>query len=301
MIPRLPDLTRLLTVAAALAVTIPASRVVAERDTRPVKKVEVSPKVAERLELARRALRFANVAIPFEGNQIVANQKTQGNAWNRMLATRNGRLIDRLTGDDARLARLDPLAAEAAVIACTRGGNCGENAQMAFHYMATHEDAGHPFHMISVDGMDHAYVLIGDLDKDPDHEIVVIDSWVLTSEPTLWSDFDFHEADRSKINVWWSSSALPAQGGQHSRNRARLARVLRASLKQKPEPRITRTVDDLSKLDHQWNQPYPTAAFNPEYVTVGEPQDAARRRLAERLVRQRAAARAQRLGGRAGR
>lgn len=218
----------------------------------PVKERRVSAKVAERLRLAARALRFVKRAVPYAGNQLPALLATKGNSYFRSEMARELWIPARVPSTQ-KLADSDKLAAQAAVIACTRGGRCGENAALAFHYLKglgtnqTITSAG-------VKGVDHAFVLIGDLKKDPLREIVVVDPWVTKAQPILFSDFVFKKK-RSEIEAFDVAQKLTKEEAKRSRQARRtLTRALRKSLKESPHPSQTKTVQDPSALPGIWNQ-----------------------------------------------
>ena len=161
-----------------------------DADPEPAQKTsvkEVSPKVAERLKLAARAIRFAEKAIPFAGNQHEALFATEGNSLNRTKVTRSQEMRRRSSAaQTATRTGNDTLAAGAATIACTAGGNCGEYSKMSMHYLAG-LNSGQTITRASVQGVDHAFVLIGDLKNDTPHENVVADAWVTHGKPVLWT------------------------------------------------------------------------------------------------------------------
>jgi hypothetical protein len=52
-----------------------------------------------------------------------------------------------------------------------------------------------------VEGVDHAFVIIGDIPKETDADLVVSDPWPTNPTATTWEDHFAYEADRAKINV----------------------------------------------------------------------------------------------------
>ncbi len=250
-----------------LAVTFSLVATSASAQELPEKQREVSPKVAERLRLASQALRFVRKGIPFSGNQQVALQKTQGNSHYRMQLTRSTSLGARVPGM-AGLASKDRLAAQSATIACTGGGNCGENATLALHFLKGLGSA-QTFTKAGVQGVDHAFVLIGDIKKDPFHEIVVVDAWVTNPQPLLYSDFVFKK-ERSQIRTF--EVALPstkAKAQETRQARRAMTRGLRKSFKANPSPLMTKTTTKVSEIKGVWNQAH-AANYKFKYVVKGE-------------------------------
>lgn len=233
----------------------------------PDKEREVSPKVAERLRLASQALRFVRKGIPFSGNQQEALLKTQGNSHYRMKLTRStsvGGRVPEMSG----LAAKDRLAATSATIATTCGGNCGENASLALHFLKG-LGSKQTFTKAGVQGVDHAFVLIGDIKNDPFHEIVVVDAWVTHPQPLLYSDFVFKK-ERSLIKT--IEVALPttkAAANETRQARRTMTRGLRKSFKANPSPLMTQTTTKPNDLPGVWNQSH-AANYKFKYVVRGE-------------------------------
>ncbi len=230
----------------------------------PPKEREVSAKVAKRLQLAAQAIRFVKRGIPHSGNQQEALLKTDGNSHYRMRLARSTRVAS-ATPENAGLAGKDPLAARSAVIACTSGGNCGENATLALHYLKG-LGTGQTLTKAGVEGVDHAFVLIGDLKNDPLHEIVVVDTWVTHSQPLLYTDFVFKK-ERSKIRTFEVATTKgKAEGNKTRQSRRTMTRALRAAMKKKPNPLMTKTTATPNDLPGTWNQPH-AANYKFSYVT----------------------------------
>ena len=97
----------------------------------------MKPEVAARLKLAAQAIRFVKRGIPKAGNQHEHVYDTKGNSYYRTQATRTTRIGNRVESPALKaLASKDPLAAKAATIAATSGGNCGEHSVLAMHYLS---------------------------------------------------------------------------------------------------------------------------------------------------------------------
>ncbi len=257
------SLQRYLTPLLVLAIAFGAASTALAQELPPMER-EVSPKVAKRLQLAAQAIRFVKRGIPNSGNQQEALIKTQGNSHYRMRLARSTSVASR-SPENAGLASKDPLAAKSAVIACTSGGNCGENATLALHFLKG-LGSGQTLTMAGVEGVDHAFVLIGDLKNDPLHEIVVVDTWVTHSQPLLYTDFVFKK-DRSQIRTFETATTKGKEEGNKTRqNRRKMTRALRASFKKNPSPLMKQTTAKPNDLPGIWNQPH-AAEYKFSYVT----------------------------------
>jgi len=254
---------RYLSPLVVLAIAFAASGTASAQELPPMER-EVSPKVAKRLQLAAQAIRFVKRGIPNSGNQQEALLKTQGNSHYRMKLARTTSVGSR-TPENAGLAAKDSLAAKSAVIACTSGGNCGENATLALHFLKG-LGTGQTLTKAGVEGVDHAFVLIGDLKNDPLHEIVVVDTWVTHSQPLLYTDFVFKK-DRAQIRTFETATTKgKAEGNKTRQNRRKMTKALRVSMKKNPSPLMTQTTAKPNDLPGIWNQPH-AANYKFSYVT----------------------------------
>ena len=254
-------------VSTLLALTFSLVASSASGQTLVEKEREVSPKVAARLRLASQALRFVRKGIPYSGNQQEALVKTKGNSHYRMQLARSTTVAGRVP-DMRGMAAKDPLAARGAVIACTGGGNCGENATLALQFLKG-VGANQTFTKAGVEGVDHAFVLIGDLKNDPFHEIVVVDAWVTHPQPLLYSDFVFQK-ERSKIRTFEVvKPSTKAAANEARQARRTMTRGLRKSFKAKPSPLMTKTTAKPNDLPGIWNQPH-AGKFKFKYTVRGE-------------------------------
>jgi hypothetical protein len=238
-------------------------------DKRRVVHRVVSDKVAERLRLAERALRYAAVAIPETGNQAESLVRTRGNSYFRVLATRDlgkpRELESRMTSRRAKRAvddRRDGVLA--GVVSCTRGGNCWELARVAEHYLAMqrHDET---ISVVAVEGHDHSYVLIGDHLREPAEDIVVVDPWVRNPRPVRLSDYVFFKPEQA-----YEVRARVRGGNRRARNQIRrlVSRELRASLEVRPSRRLTKTNPRIATLRGVRNVRYPSRS-NVIYQTAG--------------------------------
>ncbi len=257
------SLRRLLSPLLVLALLATTS--VAFGQELPPKEREVSAKVAKRLQLAAQAIRFVKRGIPHSGNQSSALLATQGNSHYRMRLARQTSVGSRVP-EMAGMASKDRLAAKGAVIACTSGGNCGENATLALHYLKGLGIEGQTFTKAGVKGVDHAFVLIGDLKNDPLHEIVVVDTWVTKAQPLLYTDFVFQKG-RDGIRTFDVAKNISKEEGNRTRqNRRKMTRGLRKSFKSSPSPLMTQTTTKINDIPGVWNQVH-AAKYKFSYTT----------------------------------
>lgn len=96
------------------------------------------------------------------------------------------------------LAAQNPEADIAAKADLAHGGNCGEHAWVAYHYLRLHAK-GERIQVSQKDDLDHAFVIIGDLKKEQDHDLAVSDPWPNNPTACLWEDHFAYTPDRSKI------------------------------------------------------------------------------------------------------
>ncbi|MEQ8972635.1 MAG: hypothetical protein RIE73_19840 [Coleofasciculus sp. C1-SOL-03] len=105
-----------------------------------------------------------------------------------------------LTEEVKPIAAENPEALTAALADRLHGGNCGEHAQVAFDYLRV-KAVGETINMSAKQGLDHAFVLIGDLPTESDPDIVVADPWPTQATATTWEDHFAYTSDRQQINV----------------------------------------------------------------------------------------------------
>jgi hypothetical protein len=170
-----------------------------EPGTRDLPDKEVSAKGYGRLQVAANAIAATKVAIQNQGNQIPALQRTNMNSRYRLIAMRDPRCWEYTTQESATLARQNPEADIAAKANLAHGGNCGEHAWVAYHYLRLHAGGEH-IQVSSKEGLDHAFVLVGDLKNDKDNELAVSDPWPNNPMACLWEDHFAHTTDRKQIN-----------------------------------------------------------------------------------------------------
>ena len=173
--------------------------VLGERDPKlPEKKV--SGKAAGRLAKARDGIEATKRVMAYgAGNQAEALELSQMNSMYRLLVMRTDHFWE-LSPDAQALAASNPEAEIAAKADIAHGGNCGEHAFVALDYLRLHCKGEH-LAVSAKEGLDHAFVLMGDLKKESDADIVVSDPWPTRARACLWEDHFAFTADRDKIDV----------------------------------------------------------------------------------------------------
>lgn len=166
--------------------------------TRDLPDKEVSPKGYQRLKVAADGIAATKKVIQHQGNQVPSLQATNMNSRYRLIAMRDPRAWEYTSWESQQLAQEHQEADTAAKAELANGGNCGEHAWVAYHYLRLHAK-GQPIQYSATDGLDHAYVLIGDMKNDKDNEIAVSDPWPNNPTACLWEDHFAHTKDRSKI------------------------------------------------------------------------------------------------------
>lgn len=160
---------------------------------------KVSGVAARRLSAAKAAIAQTKKAIKNgAGNQFSALKDTKFNSYFRMQAMRDPAAweLDPALED---LAARYPDALTAAKADLAGGGNCGEHAMYAFDWLRMH--VADPVNRVDVSGLDHAFILIGDLKSDTDTDIAVADPWPTAATAVLWADHFAFTADRAQVNV----------------------------------------------------------------------------------------------------
>jgi hypothetical protein len=173
----------------------------------PAKKdKKVSGKAGGRLGKAQAGIAATKKAISFgAGNQSEAMQMSRLNSTYRLLVMRTDDFWE-MSPEAQELANENPEAAIAAKADLAHGGNCGEHAWCAFQYLRLHA-AGESLAVSAKEGLDHAFVLMGDLENDSDGDIVVSDPWPTRAKACLWEDHFAFTADRKKIDVQYDMIA----------------------------------------------------------------------------------------------
>lgn len=164
------------------------------------KKKVASGKAMKRLTEARSAIKHTKDVLHFgAGNQLEALRATQFNSYFRMKCMRDP-LCWEIADSVKAIAADNPEALTAAKADLAHGGNCGEHAQVAFDYLRVHA-VGETINRTSVNGLDHNFILIGDLGADSDSDLCVSDPWPTQATATLWEDHFAFTDDRKQIQV----------------------------------------------------------------------------------------------------
>jgi hypothetical protein len=167
---------------------------------------KVSGKAAGRLQKAKAGIDAVKKVMKFgAGNQREALEMSQMNSTYRLLVMRTDHFWE-MSPETEQLAAENPEAAIAAKAELAHGGNCGEHAWCAFQYLRLHA-AGEPLAVSAKEGLDHAFVLMGNLESEPDSELVVSDPWPTRARACLWEDHFAFTPDRKKIDVQYDMIA----------------------------------------------------------------------------------------------
>ncbi len=174
--------------------------VLGEKKDPKLKDRAVSGKAAGRLAKAKAGIDATKRVLKYgAGNQAEAMEMSRLNSTYRLLVMRTDAFWE-MSPDAQQIAAENPEAEIAAKADLARGGNCGEHAWCALQYLRLHA-SGEPLAVSAKQGLDHAFVLMGDLENDADSEIAVADPWPTRARACLWDDHFAYTADRSKIDV----------------------------------------------------------------------------------------------------
>lgn len=205
--------------APAQEVGLPAMEESTARNARAV-----TGKAMKRLGAAKAAINHTKKVLKHgAGNQFEALKDTKFNSYFRMAAMRDPECWE-LDPALIPMARKYPDALTAAKADLAQGGNCGEHAALAFDFLAS-KMGGEQVNKVSVAGLDHAFVIIGNLAGDKDADMAVCDPWPTGPTACLWDEHFAFKADRSQIKTANSSA-----GGQED-IKAMFASGLRLSAK----------------------------------------------------------------------
>ncbi|TVQ91664.1 MAG: DUF4157 domain-containing protein [Deltaproteobacteria bacterium] len=163
-------------------------------------KKAVSAQAMGRLALSANAIKHTEqVMSEGRGNQYEDLKASNFNSYFRMAAMRDPECWH-ISPSVMHLARAHPDALTHAKAGLAQSGNCGEYAAVAMDYLRVNA-AGEHLHYSVKEGLDHAFVVMGDLDKDPDNELVVADAWPTAPTACLWEDFFAYTSDRSQLQA----------------------------------------------------------------------------------------------------
>ncbi|MEH2191290.1 MAG: DUF4157 domain-containing protein [Nostoc sp.] len=179
---------------------------------------QVSSVAMGRIGKAQEAIKHTKSVFSYgAGNQTEALKATNFNSQFRLMVMRDNRqLLDalgetsfwKLTQEIKPIAAANPEALTAAKADLAHGGNCGEHSQVAFDYLRVNA-RGEALNKSAVAGLDHAFILMGDVNKDSDADIVVADPWPTKATATTWEDHFAYTSDHAKIQV---ESSMVADG-----------------------------------------------------------------------------------------
>ena len=168
-----------------------------------LRKKVVSGKAAARLGPAADAIAYTKrVFAQGAGNQYEALDATNFNSAYRLMVMRGLNKYWDIDPSIVALAQANPNALTAAMAEIAQGGNCGEHAMVAYDYLRT-SAKGETISQAHVDGFDHAFVIIGDIDAEGDADLVVSDPWPTAATATLWEDHFAYavNSDREALKV----------------------------------------------------------------------------------------------------
>lgn len=170
----------------------------------PEKKVGAG--AMRRVGLARAAIKHVKEVIAFgAGNQYEALKASNFNSYFRMAAMRDDECWE-MSASVRAVAAKYPQALTAAMGDLAQGGNCGEHAQMGFDYLRV-TAGGDTINQCDKEGLDHAFVIIGDIPAESDSSLAVCDPWPSAATACIWEDHFAHTADKTKLNVRASAKA----------------------------------------------------------------------------------------------
>ncbi len=234
---------------------------------------KVSSKAYARLGVAADAIAATKKAIPLQGNQVPALQQSKMNSYNRLRVMRDDRCWEFTTNESRQLAQQNFEAFTAAKADLAHGGNCGEHAWVAYHYLRLHAK-GQPIQMSAKSGLDHAFVIMGDLKSEQDNELAVSDPWPNNPTACLWEDHFAFTPDRKQIE---DNSHMVADGKSF---KAAIAAGLKLSaygekmVKQVESEEATKQKTGDAGANHFWNHD-DAASEKFEYKPEGPTQQAA--------------------------
>jgi hypothetical protein len=147
----------------------------------------VSGKAGNRLGPAADAIAYTKrVFSQGAGNQHAALDASNFNSAYRLTVMRDFKYWN-IDPTIIEVAQANPNALTAAMAEIAQGGNCGEHAMVAYDYLRT-TAKGEKITQAHVDGFDHAFVIMGDIDSEGDADLVVSDPWPTAATVTLWED-----------------------------------------------------------------------------------------------------------------
>jgi hypothetical protein len=163
-------------------------------------KKKVSAGAGKRLTWAKEGIEHTKSVLSYgAGNQKEALAASNFNSYFRMSAMRDNECWE-IAPSVRALASQNPDAFTAAKAELAKGGNCGEHAQLGFQYLRT-AAIGETINRVDVEGLDHAFVIMGDVKAEDDASLVVCDPWPTGPTACLWEDHFAHNPDKTQINI----------------------------------------------------------------------------------------------------
>ncbi len=235
-----------------------AARTTPEEELLPKK--EVSSAAASRLAAAKSAITATKAVMSYgAGNQVEALKKTQLNSMARLQVMRDDSYWE-IAPEVAGIAAANPEALIAAKADLAHGGNCGEHAWVAYHWLRQNA-AGEHIQVSAKNGLDHAFVLVGNIQgADKDSDIAVSDPWPTRARACLWEDHFAYTPDRSEIEDYASMVADGVSQKGAIAAGLRLSAAGQAYVDAKATQAETDDVVGKSKENHLWNHPNTEAA-----------------------------------------
>jgi competence ComEA-like helix-hairpin-helix protein len=167
---------------------------------RPLPEKQVSGTAMKRLGLSRRAIdHTTGVMAQGRGNQYSDLKATNFNSYFRMAAMRDPECWY-IAPQVMHLARAFPDALTHAKAGLAKSGNCGEYAAVAMDWLRVNA-GGEQLNYSVKEGLDHAFVVMGDLGGDKDSDLVVADAWPTAPTACLWEDFFAYTSNRSQLQA----------------------------------------------------------------------------------------------------
>ena len=245
----------------------PELTVTGEEKDPKLKDKKVSSKAGGRLAKAQAGIDATKKVLKAgAGNQAEALEMSRMNSTYRLLVMRTDDFWE-MSPEAQELANENPEAAIAAKADLAAGGNCGEHAFIAFHYLRLHAKGEH-LAVSAKQGLDHAFVLMGEIATEPDGDLVVSDPWPTRAKACLWEDHFAFTADRSKIEVNYDMVADGESKKEAIKAGLRLSAAGKQYITEKKSEKETKAAIRDEKMDidgqevklHVWNHPNTTAA-----------------------------------------
>ncbi|MSQ03713.1 MAG: DUF4157 domain-containing protein [Myxococcales bacterium] len=167
---------------------------------------KVNAGAMKRIEKAKEAIAHTKSVVSFgAGNQYEALKASNFNSYYRMKAMRDVECWE-MDPSVRQLANKHPNALTAAMGDLAGGGNCGEHAQIGYDYLCA-TTPGETISQCDKEGLDHAFVIMGDIKTEADNSLTVCDPWPTAATACLWEDHFAFVADKTKLNVRMSERA----------------------------------------------------------------------------------------------